>query len=202
MLFPAQLADSKLFELDLGALIAGASYKGEIEDRIKNIIKELKQLDKAILFIDEIHILLDAKGSIGAGVANLLKPELARGEITLIGATTNDEYRKLIEPDQAFSRAFEVLHVAEPETEAAIKMLRRLTSKFEEHHQLKIDPDAVAECVSLAKRYIKDRRLPDAAIDLMDRTMAAIKLMTETSATILIILNTEFEEMVDKKNSL
>ncbi len=199
---PSQLADSKIFELDLGALIAGAAYKGEIEDRIKNIIKELKQLEKAILFIDEIHTLLDSKGSIGVGVANLLKPELARGEITLIGATTNEEYRKLIEPDQAFSRRFEMLNVAEPETEAAVKMLRRLTSKFEDHHQLKIDKDAVSECVRLAKRYIKDRRLPDAAIDLMDRTMAAIKLMTQTSAQDLANLKTEFEAALSDKDKL
>jgi len=199
---PSQLAESKVFELDLGALIAGASYKGEIEDRIKNILKELKQLDKAILFIDEIHILLDSKGAIGAGVANLLKPELARGEITLIGATTNDEYRKLIEPDQAFSRRFEVLNVAEPETEAAVKMLRRLSSKFEDHHQLKIDPDAVSECVRLAKRYIKDRRLPDAAIDLMDRTMAAIKLMIQTSGNDLSNLKSEFDGILNDREKL
>lgn len=197
---PLQLADTKVYELDLGALIAGASYKGEIEDRLKNILKELKQIDKAILFIDEIHTLLDSKGSIGGGVANLLKPELARGEITLIGATTNDEYRKIIEPDQAFSRRFEVLNVAEPESEAAVKMLRRLTSKFEDHHQLKIDADAVSECVRLAKRYIKDRRLPDAAIDLMDRTMAAIKLMTQTSTTDLSNLKSEFDSTVNEKN--
>ena len=103
---PTQLQDSLLFELDLGALIAGASYKGEIEDRLKNIIKEVKQFSKAIIFIDEIHILLDSKGSIGAGAANLLKPELARGEITVIGATTNDEYRKNIETDQVFQVSF------------------------------------------------------------------------------------------------
>jgi ATP-dependent Clp protease ATP-binding subunit ClpA len=197
---PSQLTDSKVFELDLGALIAGASYKGEIEDRIKNILKELKQADKAILFIDEIHILLDNKGSVGAGVANLLKPELARGEITLIGATTNDEYRKLIEPDQAFSRRFEVLNVAEPDTEAAVKMLQRLTPKFEDHHKLKIDTDAVSECVRLAKRYIKDRHLPDAAIDLMDRTMAAIKLMTQTSGHDLANLKVEFEKTLSNKD--
>jgi ATP-dependent Clp protease ATP-binding subunit ClpB len=199
---PEKLADSKIFELDLGALIAGASYKGEIEDRIKNIIKELKQLDKAILFIDEIHTLLDSKGAIGGGIANLLKPELARGEITLIGATTNDEYRKLIEPDQAFSRRFEVLNVAEPDIDTAIKMLDKLNVKFEEHHQLKIDADARTESVRLAKRYIKDRRLPDAAIDLMDRTMSAIKLMIETSAKDLQKLNSDFEAVLrDKETS-
>ena len=180
---PGQLQDSLLFELDLGSLIAGASYKGEIEDRLKNIIKEVKQFSKAIIFIDEIHILLDSKGSMGGGAANLLKPELARGEITVIGATTNDEYRKIIEPDQAFTRRFEVLNVPEPDTESAIKMLQCLASKFEDHHQLKIDKDAVKECVRLSKRYIKDRRLPDAAIDLLDRTMAAIKLMIDTNKT-------------------
>ena len=192
---PAQMEGSLLFELDLGALIAGASYKGEIEDRLKNIIKEVKQFSKAIIFIDEIHILLDNKGSMGGGAANLLKPELARGEITVIGATTNDEYRKIIEPDQAFTRRFEVLNVPEPDIETAAKMLNCLASKFESHHQLKIAPDAIRECVRLSNRYIKDRRLPDAAIDLLDRTMAAIKLMTDTNKK-------ELEELDGKLKAL
>lgn len=179
---PVQLANSLVFELDLGALIAGASYKGEIEDRLKNIIKEVKQFPKAIIFIDEIHVLLDNKtGSIGGGAANLLKPELARGEITVIGATTTEEYRKFIEADQAFSRRFEVLSVQEPDEVTAEKMLTKLAPKFEEHHHLKIEKDALRECVRLSKRYLKDRRLPDAAIDLLDRTMAAIKLMIDTN---------------------
>ncbi|CAN5751093.1 ATP-dependent Clp protease ATP-binding subunit [soil metagenome] len=190
---PAQLANSLIFELDLGALIAGASYKGEIEDRLKNIIKEVKQFQKAIIFIDEIHILLDSKGSIGGGAANLLKPELARGEITVIGATTNDEYRKLIEPDQAFTRRFEVLAVPEPDAETAVKMLDCLASKFETHHNLKIETGAIKECVRLSKRYIKDRRLPDAAIDLLDRTMAAIKLMVDTNKNDLQSLQTQLD---------
>ena len=179
---PAQLQNSLLFELDLGSLIAGASYKGEVEDRLKNILKELKHFQKAILFIDEIHTLLDNKGgSIGGGAANLLKPELARGEITVIGATTTDEYRKFIESDQAFTRRFEVLNVLEPTEEAAEKMLNRLASKFEAHHQLTIEKDAVGECVRLSKRYLKGKRLPDVAIDLLDGTMAAIKLMVDTN---------------------
>ncbi|MEJ7736637.1 MAG: ATP-dependent Clp protease ATP-binding subunit [Chitinophagaceae bacterium] len=179
---PAQLSNSLLFELDLGALIAGASYKGEVEDRLKNILKEIKGFSKAILFIDEIHTLLDNKGSgIGSGAANLLKPELARGEITVIGATTTDEYRKFIESDQAFTRRFEVLNVSEPSEEAAEKMLNRLASKFEEHHQLTIEKDAIGECVRLSKRYLKGKRLPDVAIDLLDGTMAAIKLMVDTN---------------------
>ena len=197
---PAQLADSLLFELDLGALIAGASYKGEIEDRLKNILKEIKQFQKAIIFIDEIHILLDNKGSIGGGAANLLKPELARGEITVIGATTNDEYRKLIEPDQAFTRRFEVLSVAEPDEDTALKMVSCLASKFEDHHKLKIEKDAIKECVRLSKRYIKDRRLPDAAIDLLDRTMAAIKLMVDTNKEELKELKGNLEKLETDDN--
>jgi ATP-dependent Clp protease ATP-binding subunit ClpA len=193
---PVQLADSLIFELDLGALIAGASYKGEIEDRLKNILKEVKQFAKAIIFIDEIHVLLDNKsGSIGGGAANLLKPELARGEITVIGATTNDEYRKFIEPDQAFTRRFEVLSVAEPDETTAEKMLHRLAPRFAEHHQLTITPEAIGECVKLSKRYLKDRRLPDAAIDLLDRTMAAIKLMVDTNKPDLDNLKTELEKL-------
>ena len=193
---PAQLADSLLFELDLGALIAGASYKGEIEDRLKNILKEVKQYSKAIIFIDEIHILLDNKsGGIGGGAANLLKPELARGEITVIGATTNDEYRKHIEPDQAFTRRFEVLTVTEPTEVAAEKMLHRLAPRFAEHHQLTIDNEAIKECVRLSKRYLKDRRLPDAAIDLLDRTMAAIKLMVDTNKQDLENLKADYEKI-------
>jgi ATP-dependent Clp protease ATP-binding subunit ClpB len=191
---PAQLANAFVFELDLGSLIAGASYKGEVEDRLKNIIKEVKQFPKAILFIDEIHVLLDTKtGSIGGGAANLLKPELARGEITVIGATTNEEYRKFIETDQAFARRFEVLYVPEPDEATAEKMLARLASKFEEHHQLKIEKDAIGECVRLSKRYLKDRRLPDVAIDLLDRTMAAIKLMVDTNKQDLQNLKKELD---------
>ncbi|NHA07692.1 ATP-dependent Clp protease ATP-binding subunit [Mucilaginibacter sp. HC2] len=195
---PDSLKNVQLYELDLGSLIAGASYKGEIEDRLKNILRELKQLDKAILFIDEIHTLLDNKGPIGGGVGNLLKPELARGEITVIGATTIDEYRKVIEPEQAFSRRFEVLQVNEPDTATAIKMLKKLVPRYEVHHNLKVDANAAEECVRLAQRYLKDRRLPDAAFDLLDRTMAAIRLMNDTSVTSLTELRTRFEEL---KNS-
>jgi ATP-dependent Clp protease ATP-binding subunit ClpB len=192
---PQSLLNVSLFELDLGSLIAGASYKGEIEDRLKNILREIKQFDKAILFIDEIHTLLDSKGPIGGGVGNLLKPELARGEITVIGATTIDEYRKIIEPEQAFSRRFEVLQVNEPDIDTAIKMLEKLVPYYEEHHGLKINNEAVQDCVRLAKRYMKDRRLPDSAFDLMDRTMAAIRLMNDTSDMTLTELKEKLSEL-------
>jgi ATP-dependent Clp protease ATP-binding subunit ClpB len=192
---PDLLKGVQLFELDLGSLIAGASYKGEIEDRLKNILKEIKQFDKAVLFIDEIHTLLDNKGPIGGGVGNLLKPELARGEITVIGATTLDEYRKIIEPEQAFSRRFEVLQVNEPGEASAIKMLEKLSGKYEAHHQLTVSAEAVPECVRLAKRYMKDKRLPDSAFDLLDRTMAAIKMMNDTSEKVLSALNQSFADL-------
>ncbi|MDQ0968633.1 ATP-dependent Clp protease ATP-binding subunit ClpB [Flavobacterium sp. W4I14] len=192
---PERLKPVQLFELDLGSLIAGASYKGEIEDRLKNIIKEIKQFEKAVLFIDEIHTLLDSKGPLGAGIGNLLKPELARGEITVIGATTIDEYRKIIEPEQAFSRRFEVLQVNEPNEESTIKMLQKLAVKYEEHHTLTIEPDALGECVRLAKRYMKDRRLPDSAFDLLDRTMAAMKMMNDTSDQVIESLEADLEAL-------
>ncbi len=192
---PDNLKNAFVYELDLGALFAGASYKGEVEERLKNILKEIKQCEKAILFIDEIHTLLDPKGSAG-GAANLLKPELARGEITVIGATTLDEYRKIIEPEQAFSRRFEVVRVDEPDLQTAAKMLEKISSAFVKHHGLEIEYGVLPECTRLAKRYVKDRRLPDSAVDLLDRTMAALKMMNQTSVSELEQLNSEFENLV------
>ncbi|MFC4212421.1 ATP-dependent Clp protease ATP-binding subunit [Pedobacter lithocola] len=203
---PENLKAVQLFELDLGSLIAGASYKGEVEDRLKNIIAEIKRFDKAILFIDEIHTLLDSKGPVGSGIGNLLKPELARGEITVIGATTVDEYRKIIEPEQAFSRRFEVLHIDEPNEQSTIKMLQQLSGKYEAHHQLNVEGDALVDCVRLAKRYLKDRRLPDAAFDLLDRTMAAMKMMNDTSDQLIVDLEESLNQLrtenVDKPDLL
>lgn len=192
---PENLRTVQLFELDLGSLIAGASYKGEVEDRLKNIIAEIKRFDKAILFIDEIHTLLDSKGPVGSGIGNLLKPELARGEITVIGATTVDEFRKIIEPEQAFTRRFEVLHIDEPNEQSTIKMLQQLSVKYEHHHQLDVHEDALIDCVRLAKRYLKDRRLPDSAFDLLDRTMAAIKMMNDTSSQVVLDLEEDLLQL-------
>jgi ATP-dependent Clp protease ATP-binding subunit ClpA len=177
---PPYLAGTVVYELDTGALIAGATYKGEIEDRIKNIIKEIRGVDNAILFIDEIHVLLDPKQG-NSGAANILKPELSKGDLTVIGATTIDEYRKLIEPDHAFSRRFETLQVNEPDIASAILMMHSVLPRYSEFHKLEITKEAVEECVRMAKRYDKDRRLPDSAIDLMDRTMSATKMVNETA---------------------
>jgi ATP-dependent Clp protease ATP-binding subunit ClpB len=191
---PAHLQNSELFQLDMGALIAGASYKGEVEDRLKNIIAEIKQHNRALLFIDEIHVLMDPQGGV-TGLANLLKPELARGELTVIGATTLDEYRKYMERDEAFSRRFEIVKVEEPDDVRAWRMIEKVVPHFEKHHGLKLDSEAVKEAVLLSRRYVKDRRLPDAALDLIDRTMAARKLMTETTPKEIEYLNTEFERL-------
>lgn len=178
---PSYLEGATVFELDTGSLIAGATYKGEIEDRLKNLIKEIREIDRAILFIDEIHTLLDPKQG-NSGAAHILKPEMSRGDLTIIGATTIDEYRKLIEPDHAFSRRFEVLVMEEPTTEAAARMLHSVIDKYTGFHKLKVEGEAILECVRLAKRYTKERRLPDSAIDLMDRTMSATKMINETAA--------------------
>jgi len=170
--------NASLYQLDIGALVAGASYRGEVEDRLKKILHEIKRMTRVILFIDEIHMILDSNSG-ASGIANLLKPELARGELTVIGATTNKEYRMHIEKDSAFSRRFEVLNVDEPDVLKAIHMLKGLKHLFEEHHQFSINEEAVTETVKLAKRYFPQRFLPDSAIDLMDRTMASYRILED-----------------------
>lgn len=198
---PSFLSETTVWELDNGALIAGATYKGEIEDRLKNIIKELRQMDRVILFIDEIHTLLDPKQG-NAGAANILKPELSKGNLTVIGATTTDEYRKLIEPDHAFSRRFEVLSIEEPTVENATAMLHFSLAKYKEFHKLDVSDEALSKCVTMAKRYVKDRRLPDSAIDLLDRTMSAVKMTNEAAPTDHLSLLQQLKELEEKRIDL
>lgn len=191
---PSFLEGARIFELDNASLIAGATYKGEIEDRLKNILKELRGIDNAILFVDEIHVLLDSRqGNSGAG--NVLKPELSHGNLTVIGATTIDEYRKIIEPDHAFNRRFEVIQINEPDMKSAIQMLHSVQKQYVDYHQVKISEEAVAECVRLAKRYVKDRRLPDSAIGLLDMTLSAIKMVNETGKN-------DTENLLEKLNEI
>lgn len=189
---PSFLEETEVWELDSGALIAGATYKGEIEDRLKNIIKELRQQERVILFVDDIHVLLDAKQG-NSGAVNILKPELAKGELTVIGATTVDEYRKQIEPDHAFNRRFEILRLDEPTLDDAVSMIRFLKTGYEDYHQLEVEDAALSVCVRLAKRYVKERRLPDSAIDLLDRTMAAVKMVNETTSAEALWLARELD---------
>ncbi|NDV64644.1 ATP-dependent Clp protease ATP-binding subunit [Bacteroides sp. 224] len=195
---PRYLKDAVVYELDTGTLIAGATYKGEIEDRLKGIIKELETTPGAILFIDEIHVLIDPKQG-NNGAASILKPELSKGLITVIGATTVDEYRKLIEPDHAFNRRFEVLQVSEPDKESTVSMIEAVLGRYIEYHGIKVDHDSLGDCVALAKRYIKERRLPDAAIDLLDRTMAAVKLINQTAKTDITEFSRELAAIEEKK---
>lgn len=184
---------AKLYQLDIGALIAGASYKGEVEDRLKKIMLEVKRQENVLLFIDEIHMIMDEKSG-AAGVANLLKPELARGEINVIGATTIKEYKIHIEKDPAFSRRFGLIEVEEPNIPNAIKMIQGLKSLFEDHHKFKMDEEAVSETVKLAKRYFPQRFLPDSAIDLMDRTMASFRILEDNILSRIAKVKAEMED--------
>jgi ATP-dependent Clp protease ATP-binding subunit ClpB len=198
---PIHLKEAILFELDTGALAAGASYKGEIEDRVKSIISELKTFSKAILFIDEIHSLFDQTSSLGVGVANLLKPEITRGDIILIGATTNEEYREYIESEEAFNRRFEILRIEEPDAETAFRMINFIIPVYVKHHNIDITDDTIKESISLASRYLKERKLPDSAIDLIDRTMASIKIMKEVTLDSINDLKNDLGEISTKPTS-
>lgn len=192
--------DAKIYQLDVGSLVAGASYRGEVEDRLKKIIAEIKRIPKVILFIDEIHMILD-ENSGTKGVANLLKPELARGEINVIGATTNREYRLHVEKDPAFVRRFEVLNVEEPNIEAAVKMIRGLKGLFEEHHKYELPDEVLESIVKFAKRYFPKRRLPDSAIDLMDRTMSSFRILEDNLIARLEKVDVELESLKESDNT-
>ncbi len=194
---PENLKNIRIFELDFGSLIAGASYKGEIEDRLKSIIKEIQQFDKAILFVDEIHMILDQQGGT-AGAANLLKPELSRGNLTIIGTTSIDNYTKCIETDEAFDRQFEIVKIEEPDDLLALRMLKEVIPAYENHHQLKAGEEVIAEAVRLSKRYLKERSLPDSAIDLIDHAMSGVRLMTDISSGKIEELNHQLKNLEPK----
>jgi len=175
---PENLKTKQVFSLDMGALIAGAKYKGEFEERLKAVVNEVVQSnDEVILFIDEIHTLVGSGKSEGAmDAANILKPALARGELRAIGATTLAEYQKYFEKDKALERRFQIVHVNEPDTLSAISILRGIKEKYENHHKVQIKDDAIIAAVELSQRYISDRFLPDKAIDLMDEAAAKLRL--------------------------
>lgn len=175
---PENLKDKRVFSLDMGALIAGAKYKGEFEERLKSVINEVKASEgNIVLFVDEIHTLVGAGKSEGAmDAANILKPALARGEIRCIGATTFDEYQKYFEKDKALERRFQTVMVDEPDTESSISILRGLKERYENHHKVRIKDEAIIAAVELSHRYITERFLPDKAIDLMDEAAAKLRL--------------------------
>ena len=175
---PENLKDKQLFSLDMGALVAGAKYKGEFEERLKSVVNEVtKSEGRIILFIDEIHTLVGAgKGEGAMDAANILKPALARGELRSIGATTLDEYQKYFEKDKALERRFQTVMVNEPDTLSSISILRGLKERYENHHKVRIQDDAIIAAVELSNRYITDRFLPDKAIDLMDEAAAKLRM--------------------------
>ncbi|MBL4642034.1 MAG: ATP-dependent chaperone ClpB [Flavobacteriaceae bacterium] len=188
---PENLKDKLIFSLDMGALIAGAKYKGEFEERLKAVIKEVTTSDgDIVLFIDEIHTLVGAGGGQGAmDAANILKPALARGELRAIGATTLDEYQKYFEKDKALERRFQKVFVDEPDTESAISILRGIKEKYETHHKVIIKDEAIIGAVELSQRYITNRFLPDKAIDLMDEAAAKLRMEINSKPEELDILD-------------
>ena len=181
---PENLKSKQIFSLDMGALVAGAKYKGEFEERLKSVVNEVIQSEgEIILFIDEIHTLVGAgKGDGAMDAANILKPALARGELRSIGATTLDEYQKYFEKDKALERRFQIVMVDEPDEMSSISILRGLKERYENHHKVRIKDDAIIAAVQLSERYITDRFLPDKAIDLMDEAAAKLRIEVDSEA--------------------
>jgi ATP-dependent Clp protease ATP-binding subunit ClpB len=188
---PENLKNKVVYSLDMGALIAGAKYKGEFEERLKSVVKEVTSAEgDIVLFIDEIHTLVGAGGGDGAmDAANILKPALARGELRAIGATTLDEYQKYFEKDKALERRFQRVMVDEPDTESAISILRGIKEKYETHHQVRIKDEAIIAAVELSQRYITNRFLPDKAIDLMDEAASKIRMEINSKPEELDVLD-------------
>ena len=194
---PENLKDKLVFSLDMGALIAGAKYKGEFEERLKSVVKEVTSSDgNIILFIDEIHTLVGAGGGEGAmDAANILKPALARGELRAIGATTLDEYQKYFEKDKALERRFQKVMIEEPDTESAISILRGIKEKYETHHKVRIKDEAIIGAVELSQRYISNRFLPDKAIDLMDEAASKLRMEINSKPEELDVLDRKIMQL-------
>ena len=196
---PDTVKGKRVLTLDLSGMVAGSKYRGEFEERIKKLMKEVKEEGNILLFMDEVHTLIGAGGAEGAiDASNILKPALARGEVQLIGATTITEYRKHIEKDAALERRFQPVMVEEPEEEEAIRILDGIKNKYEEHHNVVIEDDAIEAAVRLSARYINDRNLPDKAIDLVDEASAAIRLKKPEKSPDLQKLELQIKELDDQ----
>lgn len=201
---PENLHGMTLFSLDMGALIAGAKYKGEFEERLKAVIKEVQDgADRSILFIDEIHTLVGAGGGEGAmDAANILKPALARGELRAVGATTLHEYQKYFEKDKALERRFQPVMVEEPQREASISILRGIKDKYEHHHQIQILDEAIIAAVDLSSRYVTERQLPDKAIDLIDEAASKLRLEMNSKPEELDELNRRIMQLEIEREAI
>lgn len=200
---PTSLQNKKVVTLDMSALIAGAKYRGEFEDRLKSVIDEVKKAGNIILFIDEIHTIIGAGASEGSmDAANILKPSLARGELHTIGATTLKEYRKYFEKDTAMQRRFQPVNVDEPSVNEALQILRGIKEKLETHHNVTINDSALISAAKLSNRYITDRFLPDKAIDLIDEAAAELKMQIESEPTVLSTLKRQIQTIHVEKEAL
>ncbi|MCJ7689937.1 MAG: ATP-dependent Clp protease ATP-binding subunit, partial [Clostridiaceae bacterium] len=197
---PESLKDKRLITLDISSMVAGSKYRGEFEERLKKVMKEILESGNVIIFIDEIHTIIGAGGAEGAiDASNILKPALARGEIQCIGATTIDEYRKHIERDPALERRFQPITVGEPSKEEAVNILKGLRDKYEAHHRVKITDSAIEAAVNLSDRYISDRYLPDKAIDLIDEAGSKVRIQNLTAPTNLKELQDEIDKLYKEK---
>ena len=201
---PENLKSKKIYSLDLGALIAGAKYQGEFEERLKGVVKEVVDSNgEIILFIDEIHTLVGAGRSSGAmDASNILKPALARGELRTIGSTTLDEYQKYFESDKALERRFQMVMVDEPTPAESISILRGLKEKYENHHKVKIEDDALIAAVELSHRYITNRFLPDKAIDLVDEAASKLRLEMNSVPEPIDTLNSRIRQLEIEKAAI
>ncbi|MDY4078851.1 MAG: ATP-dependent Clp protease ATP-binding subunit [Clostridium sp.] len=199
---PENLKNKRVLSLDLSAMVAGAKYRGEFEDRLKKAISEIKKDKNIIIFIDEIHTIIGAGGAEGAiDAANILKPALARGEIQCIGATTINEYKKYIEKDAALERRFQPIMVGEPNKEETLEILKGLREKYEEHHNVKILDESLKAAVDLSDRYITDRFMPDKAIDLIDEASAKLRIENLVTPSSIKEIDAKIQKIVDKKES-
>lgn len=197
---PQMLRDKRVVSLDISSMVAGAKYRGDFEERIKKVLNEVKKVQDVILFIDEIHTIVGAGSAEGAiDAANILKPILARGEISLIGATTIEEYRKYIEKDSALERRFSPVTIEEPTVQDTIQILQGLKEKYEEHHNVKITDDAINSAVNFSVRYITDRFLPDKAIDVIDEAASNVRMIKYTRPENLRVLEEELEKIRKEK---
>ena len=197
---PEELLDKKILSLDLAGMVAGTKYRGEFEERIRNVLKDVQKAGNVILFIDELHTIVGAGSAEGAvDAANIIKPALGRGEIRVVGATTLNEYRKHIEKDAALERRFQPVTVAEPTPEQAVEILMGLRDKYEAHHKLTITDEAVATAVKLSSRYINDRFLPDKAIDLMDEAASQVRMDAESASPDLKCLEEKMAALCREK---
>ena len=200
---PDSLKDRRVMALDLGAMLAGAKFRGEFEERLKSVMEEVKEAEgEVILFIDEIHTVVGAGGAEGAiDASNMLKPALARGELQCIGATTIEEYRKYIEKDAALERRFQPIYIEEPSVEETVEILRPLRPRYEAHHKVKIEDSALTAAASLSHRYITDRHLPDKAVDFIDEAASKIRIDSQSLPPHLKQMEAEIRDVSDEEEA-